>query len=769
MNKKNKTASFKKQILLFWKLFLGLILGIVLIFLFTAWGVFGSLPDETVLENPEINLATEIFTADGKTLGKIYKDNRTPVQYEDLPQNLINALISTEDERFYSHSGIDARGTARAFIYLGKKGGASTITQQLAKLLFTENVGRNILSRSTQKIKEWIIAIRLERRYTKEEIITMYLNEFDFLFEADGIRSASRIYFNKEPIDLNIEESATLVAMLKNPRQYNPKRSISQQKSLQRRNQVLYQMYRNEFIPEAVKDSLQQLPIVLDFTPEGHNDGIGTYFREYTRNFLQDWIKDHPKPDGSAYNIYRDGLKIYTTIDSRLQQFAEEAVALHMPNLQKVFNDQNKKNKSAPFRSLSEKEVENSVMLPAMKRSERWRIMKNNGVSEEDILKSFETPTEMNIFSWNGDIDTIMTPRDSIRYYKSFLRAGMMSLDPINGHVKVWVGGINHKHFKYDMVQKGRRQVGSTFKPFLYATAIEQLHLSPCDTLPNVQHTLEKGRWGIIEDWTPKNSDGKYGGMTSLKAALANSLNTISARLMDRVGPQSVLDLVKRMDINTEDIPVQPAIALGALDLSVYEMISGYSTFANQGQHVEPILITRIEDKNGSLLYQNTPNIKDVMSEEAAYVTVNLLEGVTQYGSGQRLRHTWAGNTKIYKEVVTGYPYGFTNPIAGKTGTTQNQSDGWFIGMVPNLVTGVWVGGEDRSVRFNSLAYGQGASMALPIWGIFMKKAYSVPEIGISKDEFIAPENLSIEIDCENYGKPKEAGNWPSELEELEL
>ena len=747
-----KKDNLKRHIKTFWILFFSGIALIFLVFLFASWGLFGELPDETSLENPEKNLATEIISSDGKTLGKFYKENRTPVQFEALPEHLINALIATEDVRFYDHSGIDARGTVRAFAFLGTKGGASTISQQLAKLFFTENVSKSKLERGAQKIKEWIIATRLERRYTKEEILTMYFNEYDFLNQAVGIESASNIYFDKKPSDLTVIESAILVGMFKNSALYNPLRNPVGVRN--RRNVVLAQMEKYDFISEELKDSLQATELEIKYTPQGHLEGMATYFREYTRKFMHDWIKENPKTDGSKYNIYSDGLKIYTTIDAKMQEYAENAVDNHMPRLQKEFDKQNRKNKIAPFRDVTEEEVTN-ILNSAMKRSDRWREMKKQGKSEEEIIKSFSVQTKMRIFSWGGDIDTLMTPLDSIRHHKSFLQASLMSMTPQTGEVKAWVGGINYKHYKYDMVKKGKRQIGSTFKPFVYATVIDQMHMSPCDTLPNTQYTIEAGKYGLIEPWTPRNSGDKYGGMLTLKQALAQSINTVTARLIDRVGPQPVIDLIDKMGVNTKNILAAPSIALGTPDVSLYEMVGAYSVFANKGVFIKPSLITRIEDKNGTILFQNIPEAKDVLSKEAAYVTISLMEGVTRSGSGQRLRTSWAVNAPVYKSVITGYPWEFDNPIAGKTGTTQNQSDGWFMGVVPNLVTGVWVGGEDRSTHFPSISYGQGATMALPIWANYMQDCYNNEELHISKEEFVKPEELSIETDCEKWKEEK--------------
>jgi len=758
--KKKTTPSFSKPIRWFWIFFLAFILSGITVFISASLGLFGEMPDHTALENPRTNLATEIISSDGKTLGKFYyQDNRTPVAFSDLPKHLVEALIATEDVRYFEHAGIDARGTLRAFVKLGKGGGASTISQQLAKQLFHGEGSRNTMGRLTQKIKEWVIATRLERQYTKEEIIAQYFNIYDFGNFADGIRSASRIYFGKEPKDLSINESAMLVGMFKNSSLYNPRPTRNPVGTKNRRNVVLGQMAKYGYIDKAVKDSLQELPLGLNYSPESHREGIATYFRSYLRGFMRQWVNNplNRKPNGDKYNIYKDGLKIHTTIDSRMQTFAELATKEHMANLQAEFFVQNTptRNPTTPFLDLEPEEV-TSLLNSSMKRSERWRKMKYElKKPNKEIIASFKKPISMKVFSWtakNNQIDTVMTPLDSMRYYKSFLRAGMMSMEPQTGHVKAWVGGVNYKHFQYDMVKQGKRQVGSTFKPFVYAAAIDQLHLSPCDTFPKSQITIEALKHGNMKPWSPKNSGGNYAGFETLKSALANSRNTITARLMNEIGPQPVINLANSLGVE-QKIPAVPSIALGTPDLSVYEMVAAYSTFANQGVYTKPVMVTHIEDKNGTILFQYTPETKDVLSQEVAYVTVKLMEGVTKFGSGQRLRHSAAKDQLVYKEILTGYPYEFTNPIAGKTGTTQNQSDGWFMGMVPNLVTGVWVGGEDRSTHFKTITYGQGASMALPIWANFMRSCYEVESLNISKDEFIIPEDLSIEVDCEPKNK----------------
>jgi penicillin-binding protein 1A len=537
-------------------------------------------------------------------------------------------------------------------------------------------------------------------------------------------------------------------------------------------------MAKYDFITEKERDSLQALKMDINFTPESHRDGLATYFRMYLQGFLNDWIEKNPRPaeegERDRWNIYLDGLKVYTTVDYRMQKNAEDAVKQHMNRLQKEFFHQNTpdRNATAPFLDLNTEET-NRIMERAMRTSERWRIMKSNGVSEKEIRNSFTKKIEMTVFDWNSDTqekDTVMTPLDSIRYYKTFLRTAMMSMEPQTGHVKAWVGGLNYKHFQYDNVIQGARQAGSTFKPFVYAAAIDQLRLSPCDSLPDSQYCIEAGKHGNPEPWCPKNADGKFSGkMYTLKRALANSVNSVTAQLIDRVGPKPVVAIVKDLGLTGEILEV-PSIALGTPDLNVYEMVGAYGTFVNQGVYVKPVMVTRIEDKNGAVLFEYVPETKDVLSKEVAYAMVNLMEGVTEGGSGTRLRHSSNKDQTVYKEIITGYPYEFTNPIAGKTGTTQNQSDGWFMGMVPNLVTGVWVGGEDRATHFKTITYGQGASMALPIWALYMKSNYENEDLGISMDEFPIPEELTINVDCskENEETPLK-DNLEDDLDELDF
>ena len=758
-NIEKNTTYYKKK---FWKIFFYGLGTIGLFFLFASWGLLGSMPSFEDLENPDSNLATEIISSDGVVLGKYFEKNRSQLKYSDLPKNLVQALVATEDARFYEHSGVDGRGTLRAIASLGTSGGASTLTQQLAKQLFHGEGSKFLPFRIVQKVKEWIIAIRLERQYTKNEIIAMYCNVYDFGNNSVGVSSAAKTYFSKEPKDLSIDESAILVGMFKNSGLYNPVRNPEGVKN--RRNVVLLQMEKQNIITEDQKVKLQSLPITLRFKLETHKDGTATYFREYLRDYLKKWAEENKKPDGSDYDIYKDGLKIYTTIDSRMQLHAEEAVAAHMANLQEEFFIQSKGNKNAPFVNISTKETQR-ILNQAMKSSHRWEVMKSMDKSDEEIIKSFDEKTKMTVFSWKGERDTIMTPMDSIRYYKHFLQSGLMAMEPQTGNIKAWVGGINYKYFQYDHVGQGARQVGSTFKPFVYATAIEQLNMSPCDSIIDSPFTIPVGRHHVTESWTPKNSDNRYRGMVTLKRALANSINTISAKLIDKVGPEAVIELTHKLGVKSE-IVNQPSIALGAVEITVEDMVAAYSTFANQGVYTKPQFLNRIEDKSGTVIYEPIPESHDVLNKDIAFAVIKLLEGVTEGGSGDRLRTTYGGSGD---NRWTGYPYQFKNPIAGKTGTTQNQSDGWFMGMVPNLVTGVWVGCEDRSARFKSITYGQGATAALPVWAYFMKLCYSDPGLKVSKEDFNRPPNLSIKVDCYSAPKVKDTTAIQQDTEEFEL
>ena len=742
--KSNNKDDFRKYVKWLWVL---MALGVFVLFAcvgLAAIGAFGKLPTFEEIENPKSNLASEIITSDGKVLGKFYRENRTHSDYEDLSPHLINALVATEDERYYQHSGIDFEALARAIFRMGKDGGGSTITQQLAKQLFHEPA-KNIVERILQKFKEWVIAARLERQYTKQEIIAMYFNQFDFLYQAVGINSAAKIYFDTTPDSLSLEQSAILVGMAKNPAYYNPKRDPT--RMINRRNTVFYQMLRNDMISEAEYDSLKERPLIIKFSRQSHLEGLAPYFREYLRAYMKEWVKEHPKADGTEYNIYTDGLKIYTTLDYRMQGYAEEAVKEHFSNLQRVFFKMEKNRKTAPFHNVTSDQIE-SLMDRAKRRSGMYRSLTKQGMSQDSIDIVFNTPKPMTVFSWNGDIDTVMTPMDSIRYYKHFYQAGMMSVEPQTGFVKAWVGGIDYKHFKYDHVKQGKRQVGSTFKPFVYATAIKQKHYSPCFTVPNVHTCIEKGKFGLLQDWCPSNSDGEYGGALTLKYALANSVNTVTTYLMKQVGPEPVTRLIKEMGVKSE-IDIQPSIALGTVDLSVYEMAGSYTTFANKGVYTQPIMITRIEDRNGVVLEEFTPETNEVMSEEDAYIILDLMKGVTQGGTGTRLRSKWGSYPN---DVVTGFPWAFENPIAGKTGTTQNNSDGWFMGVVPNLITAVWGGCEDRAAHFGSITYGQGATVSLPVWALYMQKCYADKNLNVSKSDFEKPvEPISVELNCKQF------------------
>ncbi|MBN8702796.1 MAG: transglycosylase domain-containing protein [Bacteroidetes bacterium] len=700
-------------------------------------GWLGPLPSISELQNPKNNLASEIYSSDMKLLGKYYAENRVNIRFKDLDTNMINALIATEDIRFYSHSGIDGRGLLRVLVktVIGgdqSSGGGSTITQQLAKMLFPREKNASKLSLAVRKFKEWVIAVKLERQYTKDEILTMYLNKFDFINNAVGIKSAAQIYFNSTPDSLRIEQSAMLVGMAKNPALFNPIRRP--ERTQERRNVVLFQMHNYGYLNRQQYDSLKALPLGLEFKPEGHNEGLATYFREHLRDkFLKNWCKENKKPDGTEYDVYRDGLRIYTTINSRMQKYAEEAVSEHMADIQELFFKDCKRKKNAPFAwNVNKKEIE-QIMKMAVKRSERYRVLKIASMPEDSINLVFNAPIKMKIFTWKGEKDTIMSPWDSIKYAKSILQTGFMAMDPQTGYIKAWVGGINHKHFKYDHVKESKRQVGSTFKPFIYALAIQEGY-SPCYRVPNVPVTITYDD----KQWTPSNSDDKDNGkMVTLQFALARSINFVTAYIMKQFGPKAVVDFVHRMGVTSTIDPV-PSICLGTADISVFEMVGANSTFANKGRWTEPIFVTRIEDKNGRVLQEFIPNTEEVMSEEKAYVMLSLMKGVVQYGTGVRLR----------------YKYKLNSPIAGKTGTTQNNSDGWFMGLTPDIVAGCWVGAEDRSVHFNSTDQGQGASMALPIWAKFFQKVYADKKLKVSQGDFDKPQKkLDIEMDCSKYDR----------------
>ena len=719
---------------------------IIILFIFlVGFGVFGALPKVDELLNPKNNLATIVYSGDMKILGKYYSENRVNVAFEKIDKDVVNALIATEDVRYYEHNGVDFKAILRSFSGFftgGNRGGGSTISQQLAKMMFPRE-RLNKLELVVRKLKEWIIATQLEKYYTKDEILASYLNKFDFLNLAVGIKSAAQIYFNSNQDSLKIEQAAMLVGMAKNPSLYNPIRHNAI--CLKRRNVVLNQLVKYGYLSSLKYDSLKVLPLGLSFRPEDHNDGLAPYFREYLRDvFLKNWCKSHINSETEApFNIYKDGLKIYTTIDSKMQNYAEEAVYEHMNDLQKMFSKECLNKKNAPFAwNVSKQEIE-GIMNSSVKRSDRYRQLKEDGLSHEKIIEIFHKPVPMRVYSLRGDIDTILSPYDSIKYYKSFLQTGFMAMEPQTGYVKAWVGGINHKYFKYDHVKVSKRQVGSTFKPFVYALAIQE-GLSPCHQVPNIRTCINMPDG---KDWCPDNSDGLKGTgqMITLRRALALSVNYVTAWIMKQYGPHAVVNLVKRLGV-TSQIPEVPSICLGTADISVFEMVAANSTFANKGTYIQPTFITRIEDKNGKVLEEFIPNSNEVFSEEKAYTIIQLMRGVVQEGTGSRLR---------------GAKYKLNNQIAGKTGTTQHNADGWFIGLTPELAAGCWVGGEDRSIHFNSITEGQGASMALPIWGKFFVKVYADKTIKLSKADFTKPKNLdpNLEMDCSKYDDQPLEGN----------
>ena len=765
MDKMNQKNAFRiKFRRAFWGLFIFGILCLGLMFVFINIGWIGYLPPIDELQNPKNKYATEIYSSDLQSLGRYFysKQNRVGVHYNDISKHVVNALVATEDVRFYNHSGVDGRAITRAVVLTGifhrkNSGGGSTITQQLAKQLYSPQVN-NFIERALQKPIEWVISVKLERLYTKEEIVTMYLNQFDFLNNAVGIKSAAQIYFSKSPSNLKIEEAATLVGMCKNPSYFNPVRY--NQRTLERRNVVLNQMRKADFISREEFDSLKALPLTLKYQKVDHKLGLAAYFREYLRmmltakepkrgdyaswqegkyeedkkawdtNPLYGFCNKNRKPDGSPYNIYTDGLKIYTTIDSRMQQYAEDAVDEHMQSLQKTFFKEKKNRSYAPFARNMRQEDIDATMLRSMKQSDRYFKMKADGSSESEIETVFKKPIEMQVYSTKGDIDTIMSPMDSIRYHKYFLRCGMMSMNPHTGEVKAYVGGPDFAQFQYDMVNVGRRQVGSTVKPFLYTLAMEE-GMWPCDKTVNKSITLIDGNG---HPWTPKNaSKSRIGETVTLRWGLANSNNWISAYLMSLFTPESMVKLMRSFGIRGHLDPVV-SLCLGPCEISVGEMVDAYTAFANKGIRVEPVYVTRIEDANGNVIGRFTPQMHEIFSETTAYKMIYMMRAVVDGGTGGRIRGT----------------YGLTMPMGGKTGTTQNNSDGWFMGYTPSLVSGVWVGGEDRSIHFDNIAEGQGASMALPIWALYMKKVLADKDLGYSASEqFDIPSSFNANSGCE--------------------
>lgn len=722
MNNKLSQQDLNRYTTTFWKWIIGIIaLGAIIIFSI-GLGLFGTLPSFRDLENPKSNQASEVISDDNLVLGTYYIQNRTNVRYDELSPNVINALIATEDKRFYNHSGIDFK---RSFAILfknliGKKEGASTITQQLALNLFSkEGRAKNSVKRVIQKLQELILAVKLERQYTKEEIITMYLNTVDYgSYNTYGIKSAARTYFSTTPDKLEPHQAAILIGMLKGPSYYNPLRNP--ERALARRNTVLENMHGASYLSDEETERLKKLPLKLSFNATDHNDGSAAYFRAVLKKDIQKTFEENSinKADGTPYDLDRDGLKIFTTINSRMQNYAETAQRTYLKELQRQFNQQ--------FRGRNPFKGEASILIDlGIKRSDRYHQLKADGKSQSEIMEDFQRPVKMTIFSWRGEIDTLMRPIDSVRYYKMILRNAVMSMEPQTGYVRAWVGGTNFEYFKYDQVKMGTRQVGSTAKPFTYAAAINA-GFSPCYTVPNEPIT--------IEGWTP----GAYkplSGYLTLKKALANSQNYVTARMMNEVGATAVSTLTKNMGI-TSDVPAYPSICLGTFDASVYDMVGAYSTFVNHGVWTEPLYLLRIEDKNGNVIYERKPRVKVALNPQTAYVMTNMLQAVVNEGTGRRLRGKYA----------------FTNPIGGKTGTTQNNSDGWFIGVTPQLVTGVWTGAEDRAIHFASTDEGEGANSALPIFALYMKSVYSDKTLNYSKGNFEVPKGgVNVTLDCGAY------------------
>lgn len=724
----------------FWMLYSIVFILVTLFFVAVANNIFGPLPSFKDLENPETSLATEIYSIDGKLLGTYYVENRSNVEYRELPPNLVHALLSIEDVRFEKHSGVDLKALFRvAFgvITGSNKGGGSTLTQQLAKNLFPREKNLSKSQLVMRKFKEWITALRLERNYSKDEILAMYLNTVDFGSQSWGVKMAAKTFFNKDVDSMNLQECALLVGVINAPTWFSPVRNPD--RALARRNLVLSKMERYGYISKAVCDSVSGLPMDMsNFGLRGHSTGLATYFREILRMQMKEWCSTHFKSDGTPYDLYKDGLKIYTTVDSRLQKYAEEAVVEHLKYyLQPLFFKHWRGIPNAPF------DFDETVAIPetkalldqAMKRSPRYQQLKEEGVPEDSIRYIFNFPVHMTVFSWKGPKDTIMTPMDSIRYSKYFLQAGLMSVDPHTGYVLAYVGGIDYRYFQYDHVMLSRRQVGSTFKPFLYSLAMQEGEFTPCTKVANVPYSVDLPDGTV---WTPQNSSrNRLGEEVTLKWALAHSNNWISAFLIKRYSPQAVITMARKMGVTAPLDPV-PSLALGSSDISLFEMVGAFNTFPNKGVYIHPTMIIKIEDKYGNVLESFIPEKNEAMSEETAYLMLDLMEGVVQTGTGIRLR------TK----------YGFDNPVAGKTGTTQNQSDGWFMGITPDLTTGVWVGAEDRSVHFRSISLGQGANMALPIWAIYMKKAYADPTLHLSQGDFEKPlQPLSVSLNCDAYDK----------------
>ena len=708
---KKKKSYVGRWIKLIWLGFIGTVAAIVALFFSISQGFLGEMPDMKDIENPDIYVASEIISSDGVVLGKFEKEKTQPVTYNQLPPYLVYALYAKEDERFREHSGIDLKSIVRAVYFRGERGGGSTITQQLAKLLFTKSAAQSKMERAFQKLKEWSVAVSLEKRYTKEEIITLYFNKFDFLYNANGIEMASKVYFNKKTKDLTLSEAATFVAMLENPVKNNPLRNL--ERATERRNVVLRQMLETKYIDQATYDKAVQEPIKTDYQNiKGIDQGYSAYYKHYLRQEISTYLKDYEKKTGKELNIYRDGLKIYVTVDSKMQKYAEEAIKDHLTNLQKSFDNEQKNNRKRPFYHISDKQV-NDIMMASVKRTGRYKQLAEAGISEDSILMEFKKPVKTSIFTWEGEQDVEMSPWDSIRYHKQIAQAGLMAMEPTTGDIKAWVGGINWEHFQYDHVKQGKRQVGSTFKPFVYATAIINLGMTPCTPISNASYS--RGSWHV------KGS----GGMLRMKDGLAHSKNPIAVRLMEAAGPKNVIQLARDLGVTGEMTP-DLATALGSSDITIYEMLGAYSTFANYGNYIKPEMIWRIEDANGRVIKEVTAEVREVMNPIHAYSMIDMMKGVASYGTASRQLRSMGINAEI----------------AGKTGTTQKNSDGWFIGITPKLATGVWVGWEDRATHFWSTGEGQGAKMALPIWGYFMKRIYADKSLKITQeDKFEKPSD----------------------------
>ena len=768
-----------KFFVIFWSVVLVGIIGVFVFFWLISAGKLGFMPTFEELENPNNRFASEVYFADGPIMNRYFeKENRKYIEYREIPQSVIDALIATEDVRFYDHSGVDVRGLFRVAKGLltanTSAGGGSTISQQLAKMLFPRESDLNVFELAIRKFREWVIAVRLEKSYTKEEILTMYLNKYDFLNLAVGISSAADIYFQVPLDSLKVEQAAMLIGMAKNSSYYNPVRRP--ELTLNRRNVVLSQMYKYDKITREECDSLKKLPLGLNFKRVDHKEGLATYFREYLRLFmtankpdrkryrdlsqfrldsiawetnpLYGWCKKNVKVDGSHYDLYSDGLKIYTTLDSRMQKYAEEAVREHLSqDLQPLFDKEKVKKLRPPFSNdMTPAEIE-EVLDRSIRQSERYRVLSKQGMSFDEIRKTFDQPLEMQVFTWNGIRDTVMTPLDSIKHYKSFFRSGFMVMQPQTGYIKAYVGGPDYRYFMYDMVSAGKRQVGSTIKPILYTLAMQE-GLGPCDKVPNIPQTfiLPTG-----EPWSARGGTKRQGEMVTLRWGLANSENNISAWVLKQFTPEAVAQMAHKMGITSFIDPV-PSVFLGTAEITVKEMVAAYSIFANKGVYNSPLPVCRIEDKYGNVLQEFRPESREVITENTAYLMCNLLEGVVNSGTGVRLR----------------YKYKLTNPMGGKTGTTQQHADGWFIGVTPDLVGGVWVGAEDRSIHFQNLANGQVANMSLPIWAKFLQKAYADSGLKMSGRPFDRPAGISKRLDCDETISEAEAKEMNKSLREDE-